>query len=331
MKVNYSSSKTPEEYVCKSCGASNVKLWREYGVFHPEMLCRNCAAKDQDANISDIDEYGKFTDNDGVRSDCIRWYIPAVPDEEGVGFWGYTSVPQDGIDWWTSLPTNRVQEMNIDFSVNSKSQDVEKYLNDRGLDNKVYAVFHEETGETSYCITTQRGTPLFVAANIKDVKMRAMFMVHQQTIPSKDTVYMLMAMQHARLSKCIRAQYGAILVSADGFLVGGGYNGKPAGSINDMVCYRMGLEDNASKPNCCLHAEDNAITLTDRSLYIGGTIYVSGIPCTDCALKIAQSGLVRCVYLVDPDGPHQGNFDQEFAGKYGMRVEFVPFRIEHEE
>jgi hypothetical protein len=39
------------------------------------------------------------------RSDQIGWYVPAIPDMEGVGYWGYTSVPQAGIDWWRKLPT----------------------------------------------------------------------------------------------------------------------------------------------------------------------------------------------------------------------------------
>lgn len=38
-------------------------------------------------------------------TDQIRWLVPAVPVEnEPESFWGYTSVPQEGVVWWVNLP-----------------------------------------------------------------------------------------------------------------------------------------------------------------------------------------------------------------------------------
>jgi len=106
-----------------------------------------------------------------------------------------------------------------------------------------------------------------------------------------------------------------------------GYNGKPAGSINDAICCREGPPDNAAKPNCCIHSELNASIHSAPGERLGATMYVSGIPCTDCSLAIMQSGIIR---LVSYDGPsdsgHRGNGNQEFWEKYSFssRIENIP-------
>jgi len=65
-------------------------------------MCAECAAKNQKIDISTMDENGMRLVEFG-RTDQIGWYIAAIPDEEGVGYWGYTSVPEEGIIWWKSL------------------------------------------------------------------------------------------------------------------------------------------------------------------------------------------------------------------------------------
>jgi dCMP deaminase len=147
-------------------------------------------------------------------------------------------------------------------------------------------------------------------------------------ITDKDEYYMNLAFEVAKGSKCLRAAYGAIIVK-DGRIVATGYNGKPPHSINDAVCYRTGLPDNASKPNCCIHSEENANIHSAPEERLGATLYVSGVPCTDCALLIMASGIRRVVYF---DGPaasgHMGNSDLEFWGKYGFgdKIELTPIK-----
>lgn len=106
LPVDYTKRETPPDYKCDKCGATGCKLWREYQTFADStlLLCCDCAAKDQGKDISDIDERGKHGSKYG-RSDQIGCYIPAVPTEEDDTFWGYTSVPQAGCDWWYGLPT----------------------------------------------------------------------------------------------------------------------------------------------------------------------------------------------------------------------------------
>jgi deoxycytidylate deaminase len=79
--------------------------------------------------------------------------------------------------------------------------------------------------------------------------------------------------------------------------------------------------------NCCLHSESNCIGFSSPIDREGGTLYVSGVPCTDCALLIAQSGVSRLVYYDGPSASgHRGNFDFDFYDKYGMRFEVVAWQ-----
>ena len=91
----YASGQAPEGYKCGDCGATNVKLWRYYQTFlnNQHLRCMECACKHQE----------KPYPVDFKKGDQIGWMVPAVPTEEGNTYWGYTSVPQDGVDWWKGL------------------------------------------------------------------------------------------------------------------------------------------------------------------------------------------------------------------------------------
>lgn len=82
-----------DPYMCATCHAEGVKLWREGGVFGPfTLLCMVCACREQKRAPPKLGG----TDQIGLR-------VPAVPDGEG-SFWGYTSVPDDRVAWWKALP-----------------------------------------------------------------------------------------------------------------------------------------------------------------------------------------------------------------------------------
>lgn len=78
-------------YICSGCGASSVKLWREYSTFRIVLKCRVCSEREQDRNL------------DNSRNFEIGWRVPAVPDGDG-NYWGYSSIPKDRFDWWRALP-----------------------------------------------------------------------------------------------------------------------------------------------------------------------------------------------------------------------------------
>lgn len=101
----YAAREVSAGYVCSACGAAGVKLWRQWNTMadHVQLLCAACAAPgvtvDQDGKIPFIVRGMDLGRTDQLDSGLA----PAVP--VGDTFWGYTSVPQDGVDWWRSLPT----------------------------------------------------------------------------------------------------------------------------------------------------------------------------------------------------------------------------------
>jgi hypothetical protein len=104
----------PEGYRCNFCDAHGVKLWREYqtAMVGQELYCAACAVK-KAGRGGEVDADGKWldpTDKHGIKSDAISWRVPAVPTAEGDTFWGYTSVPAEGVAWWRRLPTSAAKE-----------------------------------------------------------------------------------------------------------------------------------------------------------------------------------------------------------------------------
>jgi hypothetical protein len=94
----------PSNYVCSKCGATGVKLWREYQTFldHIHLKCLGCSIEEQRESLNQQDIASII---DG-RTDQIGWRVAACPTDDGT-YWGYTSVPQDVVDWWKNLPYKR--------------------------------------------------------------------------------------------------------------------------------------------------------------------------------------------------------------------------------
>lgn len=90
--VRYDLGYTPPDYKCSHCEKAGVRLWREYArILSRDLFCTPCAERDQKRKYVATEPHS------------IGWLVAAVPDVEGVGFWGYTSVPDDGVKWWDSL------------------------------------------------------------------------------------------------------------------------------------------------------------------------------------------------------------------------------------
>lgn len=98
-------------YECGRCHVSGVKLWREYSTFKLYLRCARCACLVQGV-VFDVDAEGTrpgswasgLTD---PRTDQIGWYVPAVRDPDGDGYWGYTSCPREHYALWAAMPTQR--------------------------------------------------------------------------------------------------------------------------------------------------------------------------------------------------------------------------------
>jgi dCMP deaminase len=121
-----------------------------------------------------------------------------------------------------------------------------------------------------------------------------------------DIKMMRWAMEGAAIfSTCAKRQYMAIITTADGRVVGSGYNGSPPGMphCSEGHCPRLQADSQSgmSYSNCIsVHAEANALMYSDHATRAGGTLYVNGQPCWDCGKLIAGSGLARVVIIKDP-------------------------------
>lgn len=132
-RFSYAETTVAPQYHCGQCGIHGVKLWREYSTFlnHQSLLCADCSCKEQAASHDkhgsgqtySVDQgeggevwvttlYDKerdprlyqFYGGSSRDGDQIGWRVPAVPTENGTTYWGYTSVPPDGVAWWNRLP-----------------------------------------------------------------------------------------------------------------------------------------------------------------------------------------------------------------------------------
>lgn len=109
--------------------------------------------------------------------------------------------------------------------------------------------------------------------------------------PDWDTYFMYMAHLVSTRATCDRKKVGAVIVDKDRRIVATGYNGSPAGKQH---CDDVGhlLKDVDGRASCIrtLHAESNAIDQAGTRAR-GCTMYVTVIPCYDCAKRILNAGV----------------------------------------
>jgi hypothetical protein len=103
------TSGTPEGYECYRCHVTGVKLWREWNTFldHQRLLCYACVNVEKPDAIAEHEKFKKDYPGMMDNTDQLGGMAPAVPTEDGSTFWGYSSVPQAGVEWWKALPENR--------------------------------------------------------------------------------------------------------------------------------------------------------------------------------------------------------------------------------
>ena len=112
-----------------------------------------------------------------------------------------------------------------------------------------------------------------------------------------DNAYMDIATRWGKMSHAKRKQVGCIIVKGNQ-IISDGYNGTPNGFDNNCeFSTRFGLETKAE----VLHAESNALTKLAKGTQSseGATVYITLMPCYDCAKLMIQSGIKRVVYKED--------------------------------
>lgn len=94
--LNYLSDKIPNTYYCHFCKKTNCKLWREYNTFlnNLSLYCYDCIK---------IKRKTEGVDYLWGNSDQLGGLVPAIPTEDETTYWGYTSVPLNGVRWWHLL------------------------------------------------------------------------------------------------------------------------------------------------------------------------------------------------------------------------------------
>ena len=106
---SYSDAGTPKGYKCGECGATGVKLWREWNTFldYQTLRCVKCACGGKKQDIITKEVHDVTAMDCQVQHPKAGTLAAAIPTEEGDTYWGYTSVPTLGCIWWYNLPGPR--------------------------------------------------------------------------------------------------------------------------------------------------------------------------------------------------------------------------------
>ena len=114
--------------------------------------------------------------------------------------------------------------------------------------------------------------------------------------PTWDEYFLAMTKVVATRATCDRKSIGAIIVDKRHRITSTGYNGAAKGMPH---CSEVGhlMKEVDGRDSCVrtLHAESNALDDAGRRAE-GGTIYVTVIPCFNCALRIVNAGIRRVVW-----------------------------------
>lgn len=114
-----------------------------------------------------------------------------------------------------------------------------------------------------------------------------------------------------RRSPCVNRQVGAVLVDRENRIISVGYNGFPRRMVAPdscaALCPRASGDRGLNYNNCiAIHAEVNAII--NASVHGRGydycTLYVTSVPCIDCAKVIANAQIGRVVVFTSSDDAH---------------------------
>jgi dCMP deaminase len=115
--------------------------------------------------------------------------------------------------------------------------------------------------------------------------------------PTLDEYYLAMVDLVASRGTCPRRQVGAVLVDAEGKLVGTGYNGNAGGMVHCIDTPCPGAESLGGPRELCeaIHAEASVLLQAQASRRQPHTIYLTTTPCFPCAKLLRTAGIKRVV------------------------------------
>lgn len=108
-------------------------------------------------------------------------------------------------------------------------------------------------------------------------------------------------------SKDPSTKVGSVIVDDKKRIIGVGYNGFPRGVEDDEERY----QDRPTKYKMVSHAERNALDNAPIPVE-GATMFVTLMPCSDCAKSIIQRGIKRVIVPAMPRHLEEYDWDTDF-------------------
>src|SRR3954470_4856715 len=134
--------------------------------------------------------------------------------------------------------------------------------------------------------------------------------------PSFQNIYLHLAETLAARSTCHRLQVGTVITSTDfRKVLAIGYNGNATGLHNGC--------DRTEAGNCgCLHSEENAVINCDAPRFIEKVVFVTHLPCAQCAKRLINLGNVKAVFY---EQDYRIRDSLEVLKSVGIQVEQLQF------
>jgi dCMP deaminase len=138
--------------------------------------------------------------------------------------------------------------------------------------------------------------------------------ISAQPRPSFPEIYLQLARTLAERSTCGRLKVGTVITSTDyRKVLAVGYNGNATGLPN--CC------DRDEPGNCgCLHSEENAVINCDAPRFIEKYVFVTHLPCVQCAKRLINLGNVKAIFYTQD---YRIRDSVELLRSVGIRVEQI--------
>lgn len=138
--------------------------------------------------------------------------------------------------------------------------------------------------------------------------------------------FMAQARLAEKRSKDPVCKVGATIVTDSNVIVGTGYNCMPQGKDSDFTWDKNNYNFLKDKGSFVCHAELNAIVNAKCAKVTGCTMYVTRIPCDQCAKLIVQSGIKKVYYITNAkyDVKDDAKISKEIFGR--CEVPLIPWK-----
>jgi dCMP deaminase len=110
--------------------------------------------------------------------------------------------------------------------------------------------------------------------------------------PSRLDRFMARTREAKTWGTCPRLPVGAV-VARGGRLISEGWNGAPSGQPHCTEVGCIVANDHCAR---AIHAEDNALWFAGEQACIGADLYVSHVPCYNCANLIVRARIARVIF-----------------------------------